>query len=571
MILFKRVKWRNMLSTGNAPIEVQLNRSTTTLVVGENGAGKSTIIDAICFALFNKGFRNVSKTQLLNSVNQKQMEVELEFSIGAKHYKVIRGVKPNKFEIYVNDIQLNQDADARDFQLYLEEHILKLNYKSFTQIVILGSASFTPFMQLPQGHRREIIEDLLDIRIFSTMNAIAKDQNKVLAEQVRIIDGNLTVQKERVRVQDEYIKVLINDQAKLRDDVEGRITETQKQIDELKTRVLDVQAGIDKKTESISDLDEVLAKAKQLDNQEYQLNEQIKKYTTEINFYKDHDNCPTCKQGLSHDIKEGVINRDSKKVEEAELSLASLKIEIQTTRARIDDIHIVHADIRNQHSIITNYNTQIHGGQQYIQKLNDELSKHSADNTNIDDEKKKLKELAKEVLELNVQKSKANEDRYYQEIVMNLLKDTGIKTKIIRQYLPIINKLVNKFLAKMDFFVKFELDEAFNETIKSRHRDEFSYASFSEGEKQRIDLALMLTFRSVAKLKNTCNTNLILMDEVFDSSLDHNGTDYLIELLQSLGTDTNVFVISHKGDILFDKFRSVIKFEKHNDFSRLVV
>jgi DNA repair exonuclease SbcCD ATPase subunit len=569
MIKFHKIGWRNFLSTGNNPTEVILDRMTTTLIVGENGAGKSTILDAICFALFNKGFRNVSKPQLLNSINQKNLLVELEFSIGRKEYKIIRGHKPAKFEIWCDGSPLNQEADSRDYQKYLEEHILKLNYKSFTQIVILGSASFTPFMQLPPAHRREIIEDLLDIRIFSSMNQILKDRQSQLKDAIKQMDSDIEVQKERVKLQNEYITQLVADKEKRGEDLQELIDTAATEIDFSNSSIVGLEAQIERLRATINDEDNTIAKARKLSDLQRKMTERISKVQSEISFYHDNDTCPTCRQGLPHEFKDEAVTAQNEKLTEIQEALEQLALNIETTQNRLDAITAVSDKIAGFNKEIIGFNNQIIASQKYIQKLQAEQAAHKDDESNLDDEKLKLKGLAKDVLVKTQEKTILNEEKYYQEIAASLLKDTGIKTKVIRQYLPAINKLVNKYLQAMDFFVSFELDEAFNETIKSRHRDDFSYASFSEGEKQRIDLALLFTWRTIAKMKNSAATNLLLLDEVFDSSLDANATDYLMNVLNTLGDDTHVFVISHKGDQLFDKFRSVIKFEKVNNFSRI--
>jgi DNA repair exonuclease SbcCD ATPase subunit len=559
-----------MLSTGNAGIEIDLRRSPTTLIVGENGAGKSTILDAICFALFNRGFRDVSKPQLLNSINQKNLEVELDFQIGSKDYTIVRGHKPARFEIYCNNEQLNQEADSRDFQKYLEEHILKLNYKSFTQIVILGSASFTPFMQLPPSHRREIIEDLLDIRIFSVMNSILKDRSRELSDRMRQMDGDIEVHKEKVKLQDDFIKTLKESQQKRSADVDLRIATTEEEINQHTVQIDLIKAEIRQLQDNIADAEKVYGDKDELFGINKQLRDRINKTQTDIKFYQEHDNCPTCSQALTDDLKVKALAEHEAREAELRQAIVDLEAKLTDINARIDTIVAIQSDISTAESNLINYNHQVIAGQKYIQKLQEEKLHDEDDTGNLDDERLKLKAMAKEVMTLVGEKTNLNEEKYYQDIAASLLKDTGIKTKIIRQYLPVINKLVNKYLAAMDFFVSFELDEAFNETIKSRHRDDFSYASFSEGEKQRIDLALLFTWRTIAKMKNSASTNLLLLDEVFDSSLDNNGTDYLMNLLNTLGDETNVFTISHKGDVLFDKFRSVIKFEKYQNFSRIV-
>jgi DNA repair exonuclease SbcCD ATPase subunit len=569
MIKFQKISWKNFLSTGNQPTEILLNRSASTLIVGENGAGKSTILDAICFALFNKAFRNISKPQLLNSINQKQLIVELEFSIGRKEYRIVRGHKPAVFEIYLDGNFLNQEADSRDYQKFLEESILKLNYKSFTQIVILGSASFTPFMQLPPSHRREIIEDLLDIRIFTSMNQILKDRQNQLKDAIRQMDSEIEVHKERVRIQDEYIKTLEVDRQNRSKEIQDSIDTTAAEIKTALDQVANIESVVHRLRAQIDDEDSQIDKARKLADLQRKMTEKIGKAQTEIAFYHDNDNCPTCQQGLPHELKTEAIEAQNAKMTEIQEALTALSNNIAAVQQRLDIIHGISNQISTHNQDIIAHNNTIIAGQKYIQKLQTELATHTDTTENIDEEKGKLRGLAREVVIKTQEKTALNEERYYQEIASSLLKDTGIKTKVIRQYLPAINKLVNKYLHAMDFFVSFELDEAFNETIKSRHRDDFSYASFSEGEKQRIDLALLFTWRTIAKMKNSAATNLLLLDEVFDSSLDNNGTEYLMNVLNTLGEDTNVFVISHKGDQLFDKFRSVVKFEKYQNFSRI--
>lgn len=569
MIKFQKISWKNFLSTGNQPTEILLNRSPSTLIIGENGAGKSTILDAICFALFNKAFRNISKPQLLNSINQKQLIVELEFSIGRKEYRIVRGHKPAVFEIYLDGNFLNQEADSRDYQKFLEESILKLNYKSFTQIVILGSASFTPFMQLPPSHRREIIEDLLDIRIFTSMNQILKDKQSQLKDAIRQIDSEIEVHKERVRIQDEYIKTLEVDRQNRSKEIQDSIDTTAAEIRTAADQVANIESVVHRLRSQIDDEDSQIDKARKLADLQRKMTEKIGKAQNEIAFYHDNDNCPTCQQGLPHELKSEAIAAQNAKMAEIQEALTALSNNITAVQQRLDVIHGISNQISTHNQEIISHNNTIIAGQKYIQKLQAELATHTETTENIDEEKGKLRGLAREVVIKTQEKTALNEEKYYQEIASSLLKDTGIKTKVIRQYLPAINKLVNKYLHAMDFFVSFELDEAFNETIKSRHRDDFSYASFSEGEKQRIDLALLFTWRTIAKMKNSAATNLLLLDEVFDSSLDNNGTEYLMNVLNTLGEDTNVFVISHKGDQLFDKFRSVVKFEKYQNFSRI--
>ena len=569
MIKFKKIRWKNFLSTGGQFTEVEFTKSSSTLIVGENGAGKSTILDAICFVLFNKPFRNINKPQLMNTINGKLLVVEVEFSIGNKDYRIVRGMKPGIFEIYCNDLLLNQDAAARDYQKYLEESILKLNYKSFTQIVILGSASFTPFMQLALGSRREIIEDILDIQIFTVMNAVLKDKTTDIKARITEIENDITLGKNKVKLHQQYIATLENDKQKKVEDVQKRILESNAEISQLNAGMLVEQEKETSCKSSISDADEKRNKRTEMGALLRKLSERITNQETSIQFYHDHDVCPTCSQDLDEHLKGSAIELHTHKREEVQSAIETLGLQLEGVETRLNEIDAIEKKISEYTSNIIRYQSKIIASQTYIQKLQADLAVNNNDTANIEDETRKLKNLAKEVVSLAGEKSKLSEDKHYLDIAGVLLKDTGIKTKIIRQYLPAINKLVNKYLAAMDFFVHFELDESFNEVIKSRHRDEFSYASFSEGEKQRIDLALLFTWRTIAKMKNSASTNLLLLDEVFDSSLDTNGTDYVMNLLNTIGEDTNVFVISHKGDQLLDKFKSVIKFQKYQNFSRI--
>ena len=570
MIRFTKIRWKNFLSTGGQFTEIDFESSPSTLIVGENGAGKSTILDAICFVLFNKPFRNINKPQLMNTINGKNLIVEVEFSIGKKEYKVIRGMKPGVFEIYCDGDILNQDAAAKDYQKYLEEAILKLNYKSFTQIVILGSASFTPFMQLSLGYRREIIEDILDIQVFSVMNSVLKDKSSELKSKITDIETVIEIGKNKVKLQQQYIATLENDKQKKVDDVQKRILESNAEISQLNAGMLGEQEKETSCKSSISDADEKRNKRTEMGTLLRKLSERITTQETSIQFYHDNDVCPTCSQNLDEHLKGSAIELHTHKREEVQSAIKTLTSQLKDIETRLNEIDAVEKKISEHKSNIITYSSKIIAAQNYIQKLQADLAGNTNDTANIEDETGKLKTLAKEVVGAAGEKSKLSEDKHYLDIAAILLKDTGIKTKIIRQYLPVINKLVNKYLTAMDFFVHFELDESFNEVIKSRHRDEFSYASFSEGEKQRIDLALLFTWRTIAKMKNSASTNLLLLDEVFDSSLDANGTDYVMNLLNTIGDDTNVFVISHKGDQLIDKFKSVIKFQKYQNFSRIV-
>ena len=571
MIKFTKVRWKNFLSTGSQFIEVDLNRSTSTLIVGENGAGKSTILDAICFALFGKPFRSINKPQLINSINDKNCVVEIFFSIGRKEYGITRGIKPTVFEIRCDGDILNQDAASRDYQKILEDQILKLNYKSFTQIVILGSASFTPFMQLPPAHRREIIEDILDIQIFTVMNSVLKDKMSVLKDTIKTIEGQIEIGKQKVKLQNEYIKQLEESQKKREADAQLAIIESQGTISRLQQEATQLVENLQALKDSVSDESTVTSRRTELVSLLKSLTQRIDSARDQITFYEEHDNCPTCSQSLTGELKDTAIEKHSHKIEEINSALDELNRKISEVETRIDAISVVKNSIADVQDSIVDINSKIISEQTFIRKIQTEAEKSIDSENSLVSAKSALKDLAKEVVSSAESKSKLKEDSYYFEACATLLKDTGIKTRIIKQYLPAINKLVNKYLTAMDFFVSFELDETFKEVIRSRHRDDFSYASFSEGEKQRIDLALLFTWRTIAKMKNSASTNLLILDEVFDSSLDNNGTEFVMNLLNTLGEETNTFVISHKGDQLFDKFRSLIKFEKQQNFSQMKI
>jgi len=567
MIVFKSVQWQNFLSTGNAANKVLLNKSTTTLIIGKNGEGKSTILDALCFSLFGKPFRNINKNQLINSINGKKCIVEIEFSIGSKEYKIIRGIKPNIFEIWQNGELLNQDAASRDYQKILEQQILKLNYKTFTQVVILGSASFVPFMQLPPGQRREVIEDILDIRIFSTMNQLLKEKAQETKDEIIRIENEIKSAKDKVESQQTLIQTISNAKAESIKAVQtkidannAQISTTQSEIDNIVAEITTLKTRITGKEK----LSEDIEKAKQLKTK---LDEKVETCEHNAEFFTEHDVCPSCSQDIPEDHKQKIIHdlhnkmqENNKKISDLQGALTTLTTKLEDINTIIDEITTKNIDLSTKNSTVTLLNKQ-------IKDLETEIETNKADTTNLDEEKAKLKQLAKDALDKITTKNSLQETRNLEEVASILLKDTGIKTAIIREYLPVMNKLINKYLNSMDAYIHFELDEAFNEIVKSRHRDDFTYASFSEGEKMRIDLAILFTWRQNAKMKNSVNTNLLILDEIFDSSLDTAGTDYFLTLMNSFGENSNIFVISHKGDQLFDKFRSVIKFEKRNDFS----
>jgi DNA repair exonuclease SbcCD ATPase subunit len=570
MIVFKTLSWKNFLSTGNQPNKLILNKSTTTLVIGKNGEGKSTCLDALCFGLFGKPFRNINKNQMINSINGKNAFVEIEFSIGQKEYKIIRGIKPNIFEIYMDGVLMNQDAASRDYQKILEQQILRLNYKTFTQVVILGSASFVPFMQLPSNQRREVIEDILDIKIFSTMNSLLKERSNATKDEINRVEAALSLAKQKVESQQAIIKTISEAKSSAIESILSKISSNSAEILSVEGEIELILSEIDTLKASINDKETVsedIDKAKSIKSK---LLQKIETCEHQSQFFNEHDVCPSCDQGIPEEHKSKIVEELNSKLLEQNGKVGELETILSNLNEKLSNIAQIQSQITEKNIELSTRNSAITLLNKQVKTLQAEAESAKTDTANIDEEKIKLKDLAKDALDNINRKKELDSDKELQEIAGALLRDTGIKTAIIREYLPVMNKLINQYLNQMDSYIHFELDESFNETIKSRFRDEFTYASFSEGEKMRIDLAILFTWRQIAKLKNSVNTNLLMLDEIFDSSLDVNGTDYFLNLMNTLGENANVFVISHKGDQLFDKFRSVIKFEKRNDFSVIV-
>jgi DNA repair exonuclease SbcCD ATPase subunit len=567
MIVFKSVEWSNFLSTGNSPNKILLNKSPTTLIIGKNGEGKSTILDALCFSLFGKPFRNINKNQLINSINGKKCLVTVEFSISGREYKIIRGIKPNIFEIYLNGEMINQDAASRDYQKVLEQQILKLNYKTFTQVVILGSASFVPFMQLSSLQRREVIEDILDIRIFSTMNQLLKDKANETKDAIAKIENEIATAKTKVESQTQLIKTITEAKTSAIESIAAKIAANNGEILQAEGEIQLIISEIDTLKASIHDKETVaddIEKAKTIKSKLLQKIETCEHHTE---FFNEHDVCPSCDQNIPEEHKSKIVEDLNTKLLEQNTKIGELETILSNLNEKLSTITKIQSQITDKNIELSTRNSTITLLNKQVKEMQAEVESTKTDTSNLDEEKNKLKELAKEALTKISEKSQLQEHRNLEEVASILLKDTGIKTAIIREYLPAMNKLINKYLQSMDAYIHFELDESFNEIVKSRHRDDFTYASFSEGEKQKIDLAILFTWRQIAKLKNSVNTNLLLMDEIFDSSLDAQGTELLMNLLSQVTHDTNVFIISHKGDQLFDKFRSVVRFEKVNDFS----
>ena len=568
MITFKYVRWKNLLSTGNTMTEIQLDRTSSTLIIGENGAGKSTILDALCFGLFNKPFRNISKKQLVNTVNNSGAVVEVEFNVSGKEVKVIRGIKPNIFEVWVNGNMINQDANARDYQKYLEQQIMGLNYRSFTQVVILGSSTFVPFMQLTTKARREVVEDILDIKIFSLMNFLLKSQTKELNENIRNTEQTYELTKEKATLQERFIKDVIENKSSIIEESRSKVASNDSAI---KTKQGEI-VSLDNAKEALSFDSEhkirLEEKIRKLSRTEAALSNKRGEHERQINFFQSNEECPTCEQDITPETKQTKIDASTGKLEQLDKAITDANRMESEEQDRLNVIKENLSTLRKHDVEIAKIRSSISELEKFNVKLEKDIETYTQGSVS-DDDKTKLAELKGKISLIEEQKSKLNEDKFYVDVARNLLQDSGIKTKIVKQYLPIMNKLVNTYLSSMDFYVQFNLDENFNETIKSRFRDEFSYASFSEGEKMRIDLALLFTWRAIAKMKNSTNTNLLILDEIFDSSLDGSGTDDFLKILDTF-SDQNVFVISHKQDMLFDKFRSVVQFKKEKNFSHLV-
>lgn len=571
MIIFKKISWSNFLSTGDAPTTVFFDRSLTTLIIGENGSGKSTILDALTFVLFGKAFRNINKSQLVNTINEKRLLVTIDFSIGNKEFTVRRGVKPNIFEVLQDGKMLDQLANNRDYQEYLEKVILKLNYKSFTQIVVLGSSTFEPFMQLKQSDRRTIVEDLLDIQIFSSMNTLLKVKNSELKTTISDNENKRDLNVSKTKMQKNYIERLTKDN---QSDVLKKQTDIST-FEDQKTFAVESLTTYHNEIETLSSKliseDSVQTKNSEFTNLQNQIEVKLKQDQKEVKFYEKNSTCSTCKQLIDDEFKKEKITSLSTSIEEKEQGLGKISTEIGQLKIQIEKFRNIGRQISEKNSQLAVTKSKIESLDINIERAKkdiDELkNKKELDNSELN----VLQLLESELVELkNNYEEQCNTKQLY-GYAHELLRDSGIKTKIIRQYVPIINKYVNKYLNELEFLINFSIDENFNETIRSQYRDEFSYSSFSEGEKMRIDLALLFTWRMVAKLKNSVNTNLLVLDEVFDSSLDADGTEAFLKILNSLDEKTNVFVISHKGEILYDKFRSTIKFIKEKQFSKIEV
>lgn len=569
MITFKTLRWKNFLSTGNNWSEVDLNKNKTTLVVGQNGAGKSTMLDALSFALFGKAHRNISKNQLVNTINNKNSVVEVSFNALGSDFRIVRGIKPNVFEIWKGETMINQSSHAKEYQKILEQNILKLNHKSFHQIVVLGSSSFIPFMQLSSMNRRDVIEDLLDINVFSKMNGILREKTGLLKDQIKEVVHQHDVTTTKIDAQKKYIKDVKAINEEQRDSKLKHISDIQTEIEaaQLKNGVLstnvesELPAATDQSTKST-------AKVSELEKFKAKFNSDAKKIVKDVKFFEENDDCPICTQAIATDIKDNHISSGKLKAGELQTAIDQAEEAIFASTKKVMEANKVIDQCREWQSEIHANNQSIAQFQSSIARTQDEINKLDS-NVDMSKSVEDLDDLTFTSNNLVEEKLALNEQLNYNIIMSTMLKDTGIKTKIVKQYLPVINQLCNQYLEILDFYVSFNLDEAFQETIRSRFRDAFSYDSFSEGEKQRIDLALLFTWRMIAKMKNSVATNLLILDETFDSSLDHEGVDNLMKIIYTLGDETNIFVISHKRELLDDKFENRLEIVKDKNFSRI--
>jgi len=569
MIYFKTLKWKNFLSTGNQYIEIDLQKAPSTLIIGTNGSGKSTFLDALCFVLFNRPFRDIKKEQLVNTINNADCEIQVTFSVGTKNYKIIRGIKPNKFEIYCNDVLLNQDASNVDYQNTLEQNILKCNYRAFCQVVILGSSSYEPFMHLRARYRREVVEEILDIRVFSHMDLLLRTKQGELSKAVVDVKHRYDLMTEKYHLQRKHFEQI---QTRDNSDIENKkqqLEENKKYDEQYNEQLQKLNEEIISTKEHLKEKEEIDKKANQLSKLEAKIETNLLNHKKNLEFFQENENCPTCTQQLEPAFRGEKIAFEKGKITTLEDGLKDLLNEIIKTETRINEMAKVSEKISNLNIEIAKVNASITEINRHSNRINDEIIRLENEKKNTDNIETQLDLLKAELEQVNIEKEKVVEEKKYIDIAREILNDTGVKAKIIKKYLPIMNQLINKYLQAMDFFVNFHLDEEFNETIKSRFRDTFVYNSFSEGEKLRIDLALLFTWRTIAKMKNSTNTNLLILDEIFDSSLDTTGTEDFFKILKELSNE-NTFIISHKGDIMFDKFINIIKFEKYKNFTRIV-
>ncbi len=568
MIVFEKIRWKNFLSTGNQYTEVQLDTSPATLIIGTNGAGKSTILDALTFSLFNKPFRKISKSQLINSINDKDCVAEIEFSIANNKYRVVRGIRPSIFHIYKNGKKLDQSSNATDQQKWFEQNVLKLNFKSFTQIVILGSSTFVPFMQLNSPGRREVVEDILDIKIFSMMHILVKEKMRMYNDEIRDLESKSEIVKEKINIQDRFIDDLESQSDEKVAEKDKEIIDLQRQHDTFRVQIDECYMAIDNLKRMTQDIRPLKDKCTNLKSLSAKISSKRELTNKHLRFFVNNDDCPTCGQGIASEFKEKEIQSAKEKIDEFDTGVSRLRVQVEDIEKDIDHNIALQEQVSDKEWQMRNMKDKCLNIDDKMKYIRNEIEK--IQDNSIDKEKAKRSEFLGQKMVLDEMTSDTKKKRAEHDIVSHLLKDGGVKTRIIKKYLPLMNRTIRSYLQKMDFPINFSLDEEFNETIKSPVHEDFSYASFSEGEKMRIDLALLFTWREVARIKNSVNTNLLILDEIFDSSLDVSGTDDFMKIIRFAVKDANIFVISHKGDMLQDKFADTIQFEKHKSFSKKV-
>jgi DNA repair exonuclease SbcCD ATPase subunit len=568
VIIFQKITWRNFLSTGNTPIEINLREHPTTLVIGKNGSGKSTVLDALCFALFNKPYRIIKKDQMINTINNADSMVEVWFSVGPKNYQVRRGIKPNVFEIYEDGVLINQNASGVDYQKYLETNIMKLNYRSFCQVVILGSSSYEPFMKMRASYRRDVIEEILDIKVFASMNILLRGRQQELTKEITTLRHNVDLIENKVELQEQHYNELSKrdtDQISLK---QKDIEKAQQDKRDYMFRIESLNKEITKNQLKITDKTKVSTKMTQLQKLEAKIDQNLKTHKKALKFFEENTSCPVCTQEIQSDFRQKKVNEEKEQVSKLQDGYKKLLSEITKHEEKIGELDTVSDRIRNIETNVAKLNTSIDELKRYSDRLEDEIEKLRVEDVSGLNIKEEIAKLKQELVVTKEQRDQVIDDKKYVDVLRQIVDDSGARAQIIKKYLPVMNTLINQYLQSMDFFVSFHLDEEFKETVKSRHMDTFNYNNFSEGEKMRIDLALLFTWRSIAKMKNSVNTNLLILDEIFDSSLDGQGTDDFFKIIKTL-TKENIYIISHKGDIMFDKFTNIIKFEKYQNFTRI--
>ena len=568
MILFKKIKWKNFLSTGNTPVEIDLRKSQLTLMIGANGSGKSTMLDAFCFALFNRPFRQIKKEQIVNTINNGDTVIELEFQVGTKMYKIIRGIKPTIFEIYCDGVLQNQDAPSVDYQNVLEDQILRLNYRAFKQIAVLGSSSYQPFMQMRPRHRREVVEEILDIRVLSHMDVLTRNQQTALGKKIVEARHQCDLIESKYELETRHFEELKNRSTGDIDIKRNKLQQNDDAKEQYLRKIQKLDTDYKQLEEGIKEKDKIETKRKQLEKLETKIEQNLNTHEKNLKFFEENDNCPTCTQKIQDDFRNEKINFEKTKLTTLNAGMKDLVKELSNVEGKITDLNKITNKMYDINIEMSKLNTSIDEIKKFSDSLHNEILLLEGKEEDSKDVEGQLQELKTQLEEIKLELNKIVEEKKYIDVIREILSDKGAKAKIIKKYLPIMNTLINQYLQSMDFFVNFHLDEEFNETVKSRHRDVFDYNSFSEGEKMRIDLALVFTWRSIAKMKNSANTNLMVLDEIFDSSLDGQGTDDFFKIVRKMEKE-NIFIISHKGDILFDKFTNIIKFEKEHNFTRL--